>query len=158
MKNLGDVRTKLATHTSVITMSLNLLSLGFQGRLEQQIEKQGGDLSGIRESVNYIAAKLSTRIGDDTTWTEYASDDKEFWRSLRRGLNRKGYPSTVLYTHETLIQAYVHELGERGAFDAQPQEEINEHIPATYLSRSSSFTENPSRKTSPRSPSREPCL
>ncbi len=47
MKDLAEIRLKISTHTSAITMEPNLLSLGSQGRVENQLSCQRGDLEGI---------------------------------------------------------------------------------------------------------------
>jgi hypothetical protein len=117
MKDLADIRLKLSAHTSAITMSLNLCSLGSQGRVEKQLSDMGGDLHGIRGKVNWIAANMTARSGDGTVWTSYENDDKSFWRQLRRELVREGYRSSVLHKHKGLLKDYVEELGRRGAFD-----------------------------------------
>ncbi|EHL03761.1 hypothetical protein M7I_0113 [Glarea lozoyensis 74030] len=112
-RDLDSVRLKMATYTASITINLNLLSSEGQGRIENQVESLGGDLRGIRESVNYITAKLSARTEEGSVWTSYADDDKMFWRRLRRGLYQEGYTDRELRKHEKLIMAYINELGER---------------------------------------------
>ncbi len=69
MKDLAEIRLKLATHTSTILMSLNLCSLGSQGRVEAQLSSHGGEKRGIRESVNCIAAMLTASAQEGTVWT-----------------------------------------------------------------------------------------
>src|SRR5450432_1552677 len=59
MQDLSDIRLKLSTHASAITMTLNLISLGSQGRMETELSRQGGNMQGIRESINWITAKLA---------------------------------------------------------------------------------------------------
>jgi hypothetical protein len=61
MKDLAEIRLKICTHTQAITMAPNLLSLGSQGRIETQLSRQGGDVQGIRESINWVLAKNSNR-------------------------------------------------------------------------------------------------
>jgi hypothetical protein len=117
MKDLADIRLKLSAHTSAITVSLNLCSLGSQGRVEKQLSDIGGDLHGIRGKVNWIAANMTARSGDGTVWTSYENDDKSFWRQLRRELVKEGYRSSVLHKYKGLLKDYVEELGRRGAFD-----------------------------------------
>ena len=119
MHDLADLRSKLSTHTSAITLSINLCSLGSQGRVEKQLNNVGGDLEGIRERVDWLAANMATKSGEGTVWTSYEDDDKAFWRELRRGLIKEGYPSSVLRKHRHLIKKYVVELGSRGVFDQE---------------------------------------
>ena len=52
MHDLADLRSKLSTHTSAITLNINLCSLGSQGRVEKQLINVGGELEGIRERVD----------------------------------------------------------------------------------------------------------
>lgn len=42
MKNLNDVRLKVSSYTSVLTIYINLLSIGSQGRIERHMYAQGG--------------------------------------------------------------------------------------------------------------------
>ena len=129
MKDLADIRLKLSAYTSAITMSLNLCSLGSQGRVEKQLFDIGGDLSGIRGKVDWIAATMTAmtaRSGDGTIWTSYENDDKNFWRQLRRELVREGYHSSILHKHKGLLKDYVEELGRRGVFDQADSEENEE--------------------------------
>lgn len=70
-------------------MSLKLYTLGSLGRVETRLNGQGGDLKGIRERVDWIAAKMtstSMAANEGSAWTAYGNDDKEFWRNLRRQL------------------------------------------------------------------------
>jgi len=117
--DLADLRSKLCTHTSAITLSINLCSLGSQGRIEKQLNSVGGDLEGIRGTVDWLAANMTAKSGDGTVWTTYEDDDKAFWRELRRGLVKEGYRSSVLHRHKHLIKNYVEKLSKREAFDQE---------------------------------------
>ena len=72
MKDLSEIRQKLAVHTSAILMCVNLASLGSQGRVERELSGIGGDLEGIRGKVDWIAANLAAKTGEGTVWTTYA--------------------------------------------------------------------------------------
>jgi hypothetical protein len=50
---------KLSTHATAIMMSLMLYTLGSLGRMKEKLSNQGGDLEGIRESLNWIAANMT---------------------------------------------------------------------------------------------------
>jgi hypothetical protein len=128
MKDLAEIRLKLSAHTSALIMSLNLCSLGFQTRVEKQLNNVGGDLGGIRAKVDWIAANMTAKNGDGngTVWTSYTNDDKTFWRELRRELVKEGYHSSVLHKHKNLLKEYVEELGSRGVFDNVSDEESSE--------------------------------
>jgi hypothetical protein len=123
MKDLAEIRLKLSAHTSALIMSLNLCSLGSQGKVEKQLEGVGGDLEGIRVKVDWIAANITAKSEDGTVWTSYTNDDKTFWRELRRELVKEGYHSSVLHKHKRLLKSYVEELGMRGVFDDLVDEE-----------------------------------
>lgn len=78
MQDLSEIRLKLSTHTSAILMTVNLCSLGSQGRVETQLNSVGGELEGIRGKVDWIAANMAARSAERTmsVWTSYANDDK----------------------------------------------------------------------------------
>jgi hypothetical protein len=117
VKDVADIRLKISTYTTAISMTLHLLSLGSQGRVERRLLRQGGELAGITESINLLVAKLSSSSPEGSIMTAYSNDDKAFWRALRRELVRDGYPSRVIHNHKDLIRDYVKELGARGVFD-----------------------------------------
>jgi hypothetical protein len=115
--DLAEIRLKISTYTTAITMSLNLMLLGSQGRVERRLSRQGGDLEGIRESVNLVLAKLTSQSREGSIMTDYSRDDKQFWRGFRRELVKDGYPSTVIRGNKKLIQDYVKELDTRRVLD-----------------------------------------
>jgi hypothetical protein len=120
MHDLADLRSKLSTYTSAISVSLHICSLGSQGRMESQLNTVGGDLKGLTGKVNLLVANMVAKPGvEGTVWTSYEDDDKAFWRELRRGLVQEGYPSSALHKHKELIKKYVEELGSRGVFDLE---------------------------------------
>jgi hypothetical protein len=87
-----------------------------QGRVEQQMDCQGSDLREMRQSLNWIAAAISSRE-EGSILTSYAGDDKAVWKELRRELIKEGYPSNIISTHKETIMEYIMELGERGILD-----------------------------------------
>ena len=120
MKDLSEIRLKLSTHTTAIMMNLKLYTLGSLGRIEDKLNNQGGDLEGIRESINWIAANMtasSSAKAQGSVWTTYENDDKVFWRELRRQLHREGFSKAALERKKSLLTGYVEELGHRGVFD-----------------------------------------
>jgi len=128
MLDLAQVRQKLSAHTSAITMSVNLCSLSSQGRVEKELNAVGGDLAGVRAKVNWIAANMTAKNGDESVWTSHTNDDKRFWRELRRELINEGYSSSVIHKHKHLLKSYVEELGQRGVFDHETDEEDAEYL------------------------------
>ena len=116
VQDMSQIRSKISTYTAAISMSLHLVSLGSQGRMERRLSRQGGDLQGIRESVNFLVAKF-TATPEGSVMTAYSNDDKTVWRALRRELVKDGYRSKAIQEHKGLIQAYVKELSDRGVLD-----------------------------------------
>ena len=57
---------EILTYTSAIGISLQLLSLGSQGRVERQLGRQGGELRGIREAINLLLAKRNAVARDES--------------------------------------------------------------------------------------------
>lgn len=116
MQDLRDLREKIEIYASAITLQLNLISLGSQGRVEKQLNNQGSELRAMRQSLNWITASLSTGH-EGSILTTYSGDDKAVWKELRRELVVEGYSSSIIFRHKSLIIAYVKELGSRGALD-----------------------------------------
>jgi hypothetical protein len=120
MLDLAELRLKIATSTSALTLFLNLLSIGSQGKVESYMESQGGDLKEMRRSLNWITASMQAKApkdGEGSILTTYAGDDKAIWKDFRRELIREGFSSEVLERHMETIKGYVMELGNRGALD-----------------------------------------
>lgn len=130
MKDLSEIRVKLAAHTSAIMMSLNLCSLDSLGRVEAtlgRVEAQsaghGAELRGLRKALRWVTANMTANSTDGSVWSAYSRDDQSFWRELRRELVTEGFNSTALKRRKRLIIAYIEELGNRGVFDDIEKEE-----------------------------------
>jgi hypothetical protein len=118
--DLSELRVKISTYTSAITLQLNLISMSSQGRVEREI---GNALPEIRESLNWIAAKLSTG-NEGSILTSYSGDDKGVWKELRRELILEGFASLHIRQYKAMIMDYIKELGERGLLDDPGQHDI----------------------------------
>lgn len=116
MADLNGLRVKMSTYTSGIVVFLNLLSMSSQGRVEQQMDRQGFELREMRQSLNWITASLSSR-SEGSVLSTHAGDDKAVWKELRRELIGEGYSSSIITTHKGTIMDYVKELGDRGVLD-----------------------------------------
>ena len=113
--DLHDLRSKMVTNTSALSLILNMASLGSLGRIEKQME---GDLKEIKIAVHGTAARLIAKSNDEgSVLTSYSNDDKSVWKEFRRDLCRDGFSSSDLKRHRALIMAYIKELGDRGLFD-----------------------------------------
>ena len=116
--DLQDLRSKIVTHTSAMSLFLNMVSLQSVGRIEQQMTNAGGDLQEIKLAIHGIAAHLISKGNTEgSVLTSYTNDDKSVWKEFRRELRREGFASSDLKRYKTLIVAYVTELGDRGLFD-----------------------------------------
>jgi hypothetical protein len=127
MKDIGKIRQELATYTSAITLFLNLLSLGSQGKVEEHMERNGKELGELRQSLNWITAMLQASSGnrEGSILTSYGEDDKAIWKEFRRELLKEGFSSDELRMYKGLIKEYVMELGARGVLDVQ---DVEEHV------------------------------
>jgi hypothetical protein len=125
MQDLSRIRLQLMTYTSAITIFINTLSLGSQGRVEEYMAIQGGELQRMRRSLNWIIASLQASCGntESSILTSYTDDDKAIWKDFRRELIREGYSTSFLKKHRETIQNYVRELGQRGALDEPTRDE-----------------------------------
>jgi hypothetical protein len=119
MHDLSTIRLRLVTYTSAITMYINILSFGSQGKVEEYMSLHGGELERIRRSIDWITASMQARSGntEGSILTSYTDDDKAIWKDFRRELIKHGYSSDFLKKHKETIQNYVIELGRRGALD-----------------------------------------
>jgi hypothetical protein len=120
MQDLSEIRVKISTYTSAITLQLNLISMSSQGRVERGISTA---LPEIRESLNWIAAKLYTG-NERSILTSYSGDDKGVWKELRRELILEGFASPRIRQYKAMIMDYIKEVGERGLLDDAGQLDI----------------------------------
>jgi hypothetical protein len=111
MVDMEDIRLKLSTYTSAISLFLNLISLDSQGRVESLRNSQLAELGEIRKPIELHMAKMNAQAPGSSV------DDKSFWKELRRELVREGYTSSALNKNKQVIQEYLKELGQRGVFD-----------------------------------------
>ena len=116
--DLQELRTILTQQTNALTLYLNIILLGASGRVERQLNESGKELREMKAAVNGIAASLVKKASKEgSVLTAYTQDDGEVWRDFRRGMISKGFKSSFLQRHESLIRAYVEELSNRGALD-----------------------------------------
>jgi hypothetical protein len=131
MLDLAEIRLKIATTTSALTLFLNLLSIGSQGKVESYMESQGDALRQMRKSLNWITASMQAKApkaGEGSILTTYAGDDKAIWKDFRRELIKEGFSSDVLSKHKETIKDYVLELGSRGALDDVKDDNEDEEL------------------------------
>ena len=130
MQDLAKIRSELVTHTQAITLFLNLLGLGSQGKVERYMETHGAELREIKTSLNWVTAKLQVKDaythGERSILSSHVGDDKEVWKMFRRELIQDGISSRMLRKHKQTIKKYVVELGARGVLDDAATEDVTE--------------------------------
>ena len=129
MADMAEMRAKLTSYTSAMSLFLDMVSMGAMGRVERQINDTGGDLKEIKVAVNGIAAHLmpGSNRHEGSVLTAYAGDDRAVWKEFRRELVKDGFSSSVIRKHKRLIKAYIEELFSRGVFDEDPNMDVKEH-------------------------------
>jgi hypothetical protein len=130
MQDLDKIRSELATYTQAITLSLNLVGLSSQGKVERYMENHGDELREIKASLNWVTAKFQVREGsthgERSTLSSYVGNNKEAWKMFKRELIHDGFSSRVLGRHKEVIKDYVMELGARGVLDDVARDKVNE--------------------------------
>jgi hypothetical protein len=129
MQDLDEIRSELATYTQAITLSLNLVGLSRQGKVERYMENHGDELREIKASLNWATAKFQVREGpthgERSTLSSYVGDN-EVWKMFKRELIHDGFSSQVLGRHKETIKKYVMELGERGVLDDVVPDQVSQ--------------------------------
>ncbi|KAG4435227.1 hypothetical protein IFR05_009303 [Cadophora sp. M221] len=148
VKDMSKSQLKLSKYTSAISLTLQLLSLGPQGKMEKKLSHLHGEAKGLRVSINLLLAKqkMDSREGaGDGLIPANHQDEKELWSGFWRQLAREGFKSNAISGHKTLIKAYVKELDERGVLDektlrAQPTAHFSPDFDQTESDSSISTT------------------
>lgn len=117
VKEIVECRTTVSTYATVITLTLNLLSLGSKGKAEKELSNQRGEAKGLRLPINMLLAKQMAGTSEETkdiSVPSNAHNERELWRSLRRELVKQGFGSHLVHANKNIIKAYVQELVDRG--------------------------------------------
>jgi hypothetical protein len=143
MLELNKIRPELATYTTALTIFLNLLSIGSQGKVEKYMDSHGGELRDIKSSLHCIMASMQASSHEEKSiLTSYAEDDKLIWKGFRRELIKEGFSSQLLYKHKKTIKDYVMELGERGALDELVPDSVGPSLENAIVSTSAEQNQN----------------
>jgi hypothetical protein len=145
-QDLAEIRSRMATYSTAISMSLRLMSLRSRGKIERQLSHQKGSLEGIRESVNFSLAQMNSTIRHQSLMIAYSNDSKTFWSRLRRELVQEGFSRSVVNGKKDLILSYMKELDSRGVLGysssfqkvmaAQNEAKRQSNTPASFQSSS----------------------
>lgn len=131
MADVAEYREKLVFYTTSIALHLNLATVGTMGRVEKKMIDDGGLLREMKTSIDGITAHyMSKSRHEGSILTTYTDDDKAVWKEFRRELIHEGFRSADVKKNQSLIKAYVQELGKRGIFDDEDSTEQHEP-PAT---------------------------
>jgi hypothetical protein len=134
MQDLGKIREELGTYTQLLTMHLNMLAIGSQGKVEAYMDKQSKETRDMKRALNFIIAKLQARekLSEKSSSTDPASDDKLVWKEFRRELLKEGFSSWLLVRHKKTIKKYILELDERGLWDISTSENTGSREEGEY--------------------------
>jgi hypothetical protein len=145
-QDLAEIRSRIATYSTAITMSLRLMSLASRGKVERQLNREKGSLVGIRQSVNLALAQINSTTRHKSLIIAYSNDPKAFWSRLRRELTKDGFSRSALNNKKDLVISYMKELDSRGvlgystsfqkAMKAQPDAKRQSTTPASFQSSS----------------------
>ena len=123
MRKLIDVARRISQYKDSISLYLNIICVGSQGRVERWMYELGGEVREMRLEINRIAVFMQAGGIEGSILTSYAEDDKAAWRDLRRSLSMAGFQTSTLDRYRDDIKDYLMELGERGALDDVPETE-----------------------------------
>lgn len=161
MRKLIDVARRISQYKDSISLYLNIICVGSQGRVERWMYELGGEVREMRLEINRIAVFMQAGGKEGSILTSYAEDDKAAWRDLRRSLSKAGFKTSTLDRYRGDIKDYLMELGKRGALDDVPETEYliaptkNDPDIAAWLEDADTVAGEPSRpaKTSTENPS-----
>jgi hypothetical protein len=98
MDTLGEIRVKMISHKTSLTLFLDTIQLHQSGKMSEKLDCHKGQLDVILDKVDNIAARMGHREG--SIMTSYDNDDTEVWRQFRRELIAEGFSSDVLRQHK----------------------------------------------------------
>ncbi|KAE8453031.1 hypothetical protein EG329_012218 [Mollisiaceae sp. DMI_Dod_QoI] len=126
MQDLDKIRGELTTYTQAMTLFLNMVAIGSQGKVEKYMDTHGKELRDIKRSLHWVTANLQASGSSDekSILTSYTEDDKQVWKAFRRELIKEGFSSRSLGRHKNIIKKYVLELGHRGLLDEMVHSEV----------------------------------
>ncbi|RDW72197.1 hypothetical protein BP5796_08231 [Coleophoma crateriformis] len=140
---LAEVRRKIITYTSTITVLLDAMQLKATGRLEDssgRLEETTVRIEGtttrvegkINEIANTFLAMRNAIVNDELraraqprgssnislmSLSTYNDDDKVVWQEFRREMAVKGFKSHHLERHKDILRAYMLKLAQCGVLD-----------------------------------------
>lgn len=133
---LGVIRGKLITYTSMLSVLLDTMQLKATGQLGTQIEtgfvELKNDFEAMRKEVltTIVQERAKHRYGSLlslSSLSTYDGDNKETWVEFRRELIGKGFRSQTLDKHRDVLIAYMMKLEKSGILDKVTQASSASH-------------------------------
>jgi hypothetical protein len=112
-RNLGEMRSKLTLHISLLSAFLDTINVGTLGRIEQHLR----DLPEMRNTINKIAAEMRAGKREGSVMTAYDDDDPGIWREFRGELIKEGYSSDSIQKYGTQLKGHLRALHADGLLD-----------------------------------------
>lgn len=97
VKNLNDLRTKLTSHVTSVTLYLNTLGLGAITELQRDIRALP---ERIQRSIDELAEEIRAGRREGSILTTYGDDNKQDWKQFRRELIGEGIDSRLIRQHK----------------------------------------------------------
>ncbi|KAL5320472.1 hypothetical protein ACEPPN_011277 [Leptodophora sp. 'Broadleaf-Isolate-01'] len=125
-EELGVIRGKLVTYTSMISVLIDTMQIQAADRVEGKIDtgftEMTGQFAKMRRDIYTIASdhRAKERLGagmSSLSLSTFAADDKVVWQDFRRQLRQRGYGSQSLARHKHILIAYMLQLDESGLLD-----------------------------------------
>jgi hypothetical protein len=112
-RNLGEMRSKLTSHISLLSAFLDTINVSALGRIERDVR----DLPEMRNTINKLAAEMRAGKREGSVMTAYEDDDPGIWREFRRELIKEGYSSDSIRKYRAQLKAHLRALHADGLLD-----------------------------------------
>ena len=120
-ENLQDIREKLLTHTSSLTLFLTTLGTGSLGRIEKKLDQLIEDVRAGRREETVITFAIGENDPDES---------ETQWGLLKGELVEEGFSKVEIEGHKHWIKARLSELIESGGLNEQPLPEKDTFLAA----------------------------
>jgi hypothetical protein len=105
-RDLGEMRSKLTSHISLLSAFLGTINVSALGRIEQNLN-----------TINKLAAETRAGKREGSVMTAYDDDDPGIWREFRRELIKEGYSSDSIQKYGTQLKGHLRALHADGLLD-----------------------------------------
>lgn len=123
-KNLGDLRGKLALHTSCLSTYLNTVGISAIGRVEKRVN----ELPEMKKAIDGLAAELRAGRKEGTVMSTYTDDDTDVWRQFRRELIGEGFSSDSIQRFSSPLKDHLRRLRDQGLLEEEEPHGYEEGI------------------------------